>query len=183
MLISLDLLMALWVAQIPCAPNDLSIVCQCKQGSPSACAALEVAKPELARDILRLLTMAKAAQDAKQAAKESGGQAVDSGCREPPDDGDKKCSGQTHHIISKVIFEALEGSPLKGTYHYRDPRFVARATDQEAHCGYEGWHRDLDQEIAAWIKKAINAKPEEFEAYLREVYRRPELVARFPNGF
>jgi len=66
MLAGLSLMMALSAVQSPCAPNDLSIVCLCKQGSPSACAVLEVAKPDLARGILRLLTMAKAAQNANQ---------------------------------------------------------------------------------------------------------------------
>jgi len=183
MLAGLSLLVALWVAQIPCAPNDLSIVCQCKEGSPSACAALEVVNPELARDILRLLTMAKAAKDAKQATEKSTGATVDSGCGEPPGDDDKKCVGQEHHLISKLVFEALEKSNLKGVYHYRDPRFVARAADQKAHCGYEGWHRNLDREIAAWIQKTIDLTPEKFESFLREAYRRPEIKARFPNGF
>jgi len=183
MLAGLSLMMALPVVQIPCAPNDLSIVCQCKQGSPSACTALEVAKPDLARNILRLLTMAKAAQDAKQEAKKSTIQAVDSGCGEPPDDGDGKCTGQEHHVISKLIFEAIEQSALKGHYRHRDPRFVARAVDEKAHCGYEGWHRNLDREIAEWIQAHKNVKPEQFEVYLREVYRRSKLLARFPDGF
>ncbi len=72
---------------------------------------------------------------------------------------------------------------LKHLYRYRDPRFVAKAKDLKAHCGWQDWHRNLDREIAKWIKERQKLTPEQFEAYLREVYRRPDLRARFPNGF
>jgi hypothetical protein len=41
----------------------------------------------------------------------------------------------------------------------------------------------LDKEIVKWLKDHLTATPEEFEAYLRQVYNRPEMRARFPDGF
>jgi len=71
---------------------------------------------------------------------------------------------------------------LKGQYTYRDPRLVTQAKDLEAHCGYQDWHRKLDEEIAKWVRDHAEATAQQFEAYLREVYSRPDLVTRFPNG-
>jgi len=34
-----------------------------------------------------------------------------------------------------------------------------------------------------WIQAHKNAKPEQLEAYLREVHRGSEHLARFPDGF
>lgn len=93
-------------------------------------------------------------------------------------------TGQLHHIISKRIFEKLQDHPtLKGHYTERDSRFVTRAANKDAHNGYQTWHRDVEQEIIKWLEKYDNATPEEFEAFLREIYSRPEMRARFPNGF
>jgi hypothetical protein len=161
------------------------VVCNCKQGMASACAALAGQDEETLRGLLRMAMAVNAAQDAKKAEKAN--VSVDTGCggsQDPNDDGKQKCTGQVHHIISKMIVDALEQHQvLRGLYRYRDPRFVAQAKDMEAHCGYQHWHTDLDKEIAAWLKDHAAATAEVFEAYLRELYARPDLLARFPNGF
>jgi hypothetical protein len=173
---------------LPCAPGDSTVVCKCKQRSLTACTELANVKPETLKGILRLATMAQAAQEAGKA-NETGkakGQTIDStGCGSGQDPNEKQeCTGQWHHIISKAVWYALERHDvLRGKYTYRDPRFVTQAKDLKAHCGWEGWHRNLDKEIAAWLDKYRDATVERFEAYLREVYARPELHARFPNGF
>ena len=92
-------------------------------------------------------------------------------------------TGQLHHAISKKIYRALEDHKnLAGHYKARDPRFVTRAVDGAAHRGYQRWHRDLDREVMAWIRDNKKATPAQFEAYLRSLYNRPELRARFPAG-
>ncbi|QSQ21711.1 hypothetical protein JY651_42240 [Pyxidicoccus parkwayensis] len=93
-------------------------------------------------------------------------------------------SGQLHHVISKRIAAALEEhNTLRGHYTARDPRFVTRAADKAAHNGYQKWHRDVDKEVVAWLKRFDRATPEEFESFLREIYSRPAMRARFPHGF
>jgi hypothetical protein len=93
-------------------------------------------------------------------------------------------SGQLHHIISKKIAKALEEhGTLKGHYTERDPRFVTRAANKEAHNGYQKWHRAVEDEVIRWLNRYPTATPEEFEAMLRQIYNRPEMRARFPNGF
>jgi hypothetical protein len=175
------LLVSLWVAQIPCSTTDSTLSCKCKQDIVGACDVLAESNPTLAKDILRLLAMAKAAKEANKGKTQTA--TVQSGCPDPGDD-EKKCTGQEHHAISKTIFRELENHPtLRGRYLLRDPRFVTRAADEKAHCGWWGWHQKLDQEIASWIKKEKNLTPERFEAYLRDVYARPEMRSRFPNGF
>jgi hypothetical protein len=37
-------------------------------------------------------------------------------------------------------------------------------------------------EIVAWLKKFGMATVEQFEAYLKDLFTRPDLRARFPNG-
>ncbi|MBL9003685.1 MAG: hypothetical protein JNJ46_05525 [Myxococcales bacterium] len=92
--------------------------------------------------------------------------------------------GQVHHAISRRVHRALEKHELlQGRYQPRDPRWVLRAGDGDAHRGYQSWHRELDDEIEQWLQRKKQATPEEFEAYLRSLYERPELKQRFPNGF
>jgi hypothetical protein len=92
--------------------------------------------------------------------------------------------GQVHHLISKRIAKELKDHPtLKDHYKERDPRFVTRAADKDSHNGYQHWHRDVDKEVIRWLKKYQKATPAEFEALLREIYTRPGMRMRFPDGF
>ena len=98
---------------------------------------------------------------------------------EPPD-----CKGQEHHPISRPVARELSRHPtLKGLFAPRDPRFVARALDEKAHCGYQTWHREVDKELIDWLKANPRATPQDFVAKLREIFNRPEMRARFPHGF
>jgi hypothetical protein len=95
-------------------------------------------------------------------------------------------SGQTHHPISRPIHKALEEHPnLQGQYRPRDPRLATQAADQAAHSGWQTWHRELDAEVAEWVRHPANANkaPADFEAWLRLRYSQPDLKARFPKGF
>jgi hypothetical protein len=72
---------------------------------------------------------------------------------------------------------------LRGQYNPRDERFVTRAKDKDSHCGYQQWHRDVDAEVIGWLQRETRATPKQFEKFLREIYNRPEMLKRFPNGF
>lgn len=61
-----------------------------------------------------------------------------------------KPNGQEHHVMSKKVADAAAEHPvLKGKIKYRDPRYVTRAMDKEAHRGYqpgtESWMRKLQR--------------------------------------
>ncbi|WNG41127.1 Wall-associated protein precursor [Archangium violaceum] len=178
-------LVLLLLTQIPCAPNDLSVVCNCKQGMRTACETLRLSEPERAAELLSRLeqaaALAKVVEDVGQKA-EANLQAEASSstdCSEPT-----QCKGQLHHIISKRIADALEEhETLGGHYKARDPRFVSRAADEKSHCGYQEWHRKVDEEVVRWLDKFRNATPKQFEDFLREIYNRPLMRARFPRGF
>jgi len=92
-------------------------------------------------------------------------------------------TGQIHHGISRTVHKALEAHPnLRGVYSARDPRFVTQAKDLASHRGYDTFHRNLDAEVAGWVRGNPNATQVQFESYLRGVYQRPDVAARFPNG-
>jgi hypothetical protein len=93
-------------------------------------------------------------------------------------------TGQEHHVISKRIARKLEEhATLRGRYAERDPRFKMRAANKESHNGYQKWHRDVDEEVIKWLESTKQATPAEFEAFLRSIYSRPDMRARFPHGF
>jgi hypothetical protein len=93
-------------------------------------------------------------------------------------------TGQLHHPISKRIAQALERhATLRGHYTERDPRFVTRAADKDSHNGYQKWHREIDDEVIKWLDDFDDVTPQEFEAFLRSIYNRPAMRARFPDGF
>ena len=178
-------LLLLLLTQIPCTPGETSVVCSCKAGMLSACATLSLENPEKAAEILarleRIAVQAKVVEEAGQKAEEAveAKAEADSDCSEP-----KECKGQFHHVISRPIGTALEEHrTLRGLYKPRDPRFVSRAVDRESHCGYQEWHRKVDAEVIKWLERNKYATPKQFEALLREIYNRPDMRARFPNGF
>ncbi|HLL53218.1 MAG TPA: hypothetical protein VK447_06725, partial [Myxococcaceae bacterium] len=123
--------------------------------------------------------------------EDSNGSAKPSGPREDPEaaglasiGASGECSGQFHHVISRPIARALnDHRTLKGLHTERDPRFVTRAADKASHNGYQRWHRDVDTEVIRWITDHPDALPAHFEAMLREIYNRPAMRARFPDGF
>ena len=95
-----------------------------------------------------------------------------------------RCPTCNRDVISRPIAKELAAhKTLRGLYKPRDPRFVAKAKDEDAHCGYQQWHRDVDRKVVEWLRRETDATPEEFMAFLRELYGRSEMRARFPHGF
>ncbi len=124
----------------------------------------------------RLKEEAQAKEDAEFA---EAAEAIGEATPEPPN-----CEGQNHHVISRPIAEKLKDhETLSGLYEPRDERYVAKAKNKESHCGYQHWHRDVDLEVIKWLRANNKAKPEQFEAFLREIYKRPDMIKRFPRGF
>ena len=183
----LPLLLLLVAAQAPAVPGETTLVSFCKQGRLSACDALAEVNPKLAADLraeLAKSALRLAAQKvAEEAAREEEASEVSSSepdaSGEPPD-----CNGQEHHIISRPIARELEKhETLRGQYEPRDERFKTRAKDKKSHCGYQQWHREIDEEVIRWLGDRPRATPEQFMKFLREIYNRPEMRKRFPNGF
>jgi hypothetical protein len=180
----------LLLAQVPCLPTDSTVVCHCKQGSASACAALRPVQPRLVEEIEKAAAKAAALEALESRKLEEGrnettkkeekeGAQESSNAPEPPD-----CEGQDHHPISKLIAKALDEHPkLRGLYKPRDPRYVTRARKKEDHCGYQDWHRKVDKEVIRWLKDNEEATVKQFEEFLRAIYNRPAMREKFPNGF
>jgi hypothetical protein len=168
------------LSQVPCGPFDLTVVCNCKQGVVSACEALRTTSPELAKQAEAAAQAAVVAQGIKKTTEALQAEGESSPASpEPPE-----CKGQLHHVISRPIAKALEEhDTLRGYYKPRDPRFVTRAVDEQAHCGYQQWHRDVDKEVIKWVDDHRQATPKQFEAFLRQIYSRPDMRTRFPHGF
>jgi hypothetical protein len=179
----LSLLLVFLTAQTPPVPGETTLVSFCKQGRLSACEVLKEINPAKAAELMRGLDVAMAMEEAaKQAGEQQASEQTESAADaspEPPD-----CKGQEHHVISRTIAKKLEGHlTLGGLYKPRDKRFVAMAKDEDAHCGYQEWHRKVDQEVVEWLDKSPQATPEQFMRFLREIYKRSDMLERFPRGF
>ncbi|ATB28356.1 Wall-associated protein precursor [Melittangium boletus] len=185
----LSSLLLVLLTQVACTPGETSLVCGCKAGMVSACVTLAADDTRKAAQVLdqvqealeQASLMAGEGDENKtkqlQAVAESLSQSL--GSSEPP-----QCKGQEHHLISRPIAKRLEEHPtLGGLYKPRDPRFVAQAKDEQAHCGYQQWHRDVDTEMIEWLKERPKATPQQFMDKLRDLYSRPEMKARSPHGF
>ncbi|OJT24898.1 hypothetical protein BO221_10895 [Archangium sp. Cb G35] len=166
-------LLVLLLTQLPSTPDPTPVECLCDTEARVVDAAMEAVK---------LIEKLSSRNSEVEKAIRKGDdilQDVASDCSEPI-----QCTGQLHHIISRLIAKELqEHRTLKGQYKERDPRFVSRAVDEKAHCGYQQWHRDVDAEVVEWLKRNRDATAKEFEAHLREIYNRPDMLARFPHGF
>ena len=174
----LMLMLAQTPVQLPCAAGETSLVCHCKAGMETACTLLKQTQPDTFARLRTALSVVQEARKLEASQAEAQGQA-DSESYESTE-----CKGQEHHVISRPIAKELDDhDTLRGLYQPRDPRFVTRAVDEKAHCGYQHWHRDLDKEIIEWLRERPTATPKQFEAELRRIYSRPDIRARFPNGF
>jgi hypothetical protein len=112
---------------------------------------------------------------AKQAKSEK--EAIDKLTREVAASLDR---GQIHHPISDEVYKALQThSILKDKYQYRDRRFELIAVREDAHLGFEEWHRKLDEEVAEWVRRNKSADEAQFEAFLRKRYSAPDVQWRF----
>jgi hypothetical protein len=175
----LALILLLVTSQVPAVPGETSLVSSCKQGMASACAALRQVDPKRAVEAERAFQVWKVAEEAREQEEARVEAEASPSAPEPPD-----CKGQKHHVISRPIARQLERHPsLGGLYKARDSRFVARAKDEKSHCGYQTWHREVDDEVIAWLIRSPKATRKDFEQFLREIYGRAEMRARFPNGF
>ncbi|HYO51426.1 Wall-associated protein precursor [Archangium sp.] len=168
-----SLLMVL-LTQQPATPGDAWVECLCERETQQERAVLE------ALELLeRFAPRAKVEEEVSKKADAATNAAVAADCSEP-----KECKGQLHHVISRPIAKELgKHETLRGQYKERDPRFVTRAVDEEAHCGYQEWHQKVDAEVIQWLKDHRNATLKQFEAFLRQIYDRPAMRARFPHGF
>jgi RHS repeat-associated protein len=91
--------------------------------------------------------------------------------------------GQAHHVFSTKIFRAMqEHKVLRGLFKRNDARYIVRAIDKAAHRGYQTWHRELEDEVVRWLADNPDATEEMFERYIRRLYKRPDIKARFPLG-
>jgi len=183
----LSLLLLLVATQLPAVPGEGSLVSTCKQGSLTACQELAKTYPEKAAEIqaelakmaLRTEALRVAEEEARERESSESEASESEASDEPPN-----CKGQNRHVISRPVAEALENHrTLRGLYKPRDERFVAKAKDKDSHCGYQKWHRDVDQEIIEWLETERKATPEQFMKLLREIYNRKDMLKRFPNGF
>jgi hypothetical protein len=139
----------------------------------------ELERPGPQREALRAADEA-ARHDADAKDENSAGVETAAGASgEPPN-----CHGQNHHVISRPIAKKLEDhETLHGLYAPRDERLVAKAKDKESHCGYQEWHRKVDEEVIDWLSQYPKATPQQFMSKLREIYNRKGMRERFPNGF
>ncbi len=183
----LPLLLLLVTAQAPAVPGETTLVSFCKQGRAAACQELWKVDPKLAAAVMaevsrsahRLAAQRAAEEEAREKEDAETGEAEADAAPEPPD-----CKGQNHHVISRPIFKILKDhSTLGGLYEERDERFKARAKDEQSHCGYQKWHREVDKEVIEWLRDYPKGTQQQFEKLLREIYNRPEMRKRFPHGF
>ncbi|MFL5344171.1 MAG: Wall-associated protein precursor [Hyalangium sp.] len=177
----------LYLAQISCWDTETCCILRDPATAANRCMVTPERIAEVLNGVKTLYQATHAAEARRQeeaqakedAAFADAAEAEGAAAPEPPD-----CQGQDHHVISRPIAKALEEhKTLHGLYEPRDERYVAKAKDKESHCGYQKWHRAVDLEVIRWLRRFDEATQKEFEAFLREIYNRKEMLERFPHGF
>lgn len=69
---------------------------------------------------------------------------------------------------------------LKGIFQ-RD-NIIVHALDSSGHQGYQTWHRAYDSQVVDWLIANRQATPDEFLAYLTELYSTGDMQRRFPQA-
>ena len=88
---------------------------------------------------------------------------------------------QRHHVFSNKIMGALnDHDTLSGIFQRND--LLTQAATEEAHRGYQRWHRAYDREVTDWLVLHGSATKEEFIEHLQSIYRRSDMQERFPDA-
>jgi len=88
--------------------------------------------------------------------------------------------GQKHHIVSNPIMREVNNHPtLRGQIDRASS--TVRAMTQEAHRGYQSWHRTIDRSMEEWLRNPRNqeATTNDFWRELHRHYSNPDMLARF----
>ena len=56
---------------------------------------------------------------------------------------------------------------------------VVRALTQEAHRGYQNWHREIDNAMVQWLRNNPNATQLQFWQQMYNLYNTPDMISRF----
>jgi hypothetical protein len=85
---------------------------------------------------------------------------------------------QGHHVITKDMAKAMaENNNLKNIS--RNKSSVFKALSEDAHKGYQKWHRTYDREMTEWIRTHGAATVEELTNELQKYYNKPDMIERF----
>lgn len=91
-------------------------------------------------------------------------------------------AGQLHYVLSNPIMRELsQHATLAGVFARNDPRFLVRAANRAAHNGYQTWHRNIDDQMVAWLIANPNATPRQFPKELDRFYGKRSIRAKFPG--
>ena len=86
--------------------------------------------------------------------------------------------GQLHHVISNKILSAINAHPtLAGTIDRTSS--TIQAYTQQAHRGYQAWHREIDSLTVKWLNCHPEATSKELGQFLYSLYSRPDMIRRF----
>ena len=87
-------------------------------------------------------------------------------------------TGQNHHVITNKINSALSRhSTLAGKFNRGD--YIVKALNENAHKGYQAWHRAYDLKVVNWLAKNKFATVGEFKSLMNAIYKTADMVSRF----
>ncbi|MCP4361917.1 MAG: hypothetical protein GY796_28225, partial [Chloroflexi bacterium] len=90
---------------------------------------------------------------------------------------------QIHHALSNKIDNALNSHPkLNGVFDREVDLFKFTASSEEAHRGYQTWHRQYDRQVVDWIERNPSATRDDFLNYLITIYSEEDIAWRFPDA-
>ncbi|MEX0275694.1 MAG: RHS repeat domain-containing protein [Flavobacteriaceae bacterium] len=95
-----------------------------------------------------------------------------------------KAVGEEHHLVSTKVARALDNHPiLNGAFDYSrtNKKYIYRALNQDAHRGYQTWHRLYDATVVKWLQTNPRATEKIFNEYLHNLHQQPWLKERIPN--
>ena len=90
--------------------------------------------------------------------------------------------GQKHHPFSRKIVKAANNNPnLRGQVTRNSG--TLKALTQDAHRGYQSWHRNFDNATVSWLNKHQSASLSEFTDFMNRLYGSNAATSRFGMVF
>lgn len=85
---------------------------------------------------------------------------------------------QKHHVITRKIRREMKNNPNLSDIN-RNKSSIFTGLTEDAHRGYQKWHRKYDDDMVLWLKDHLDATLDDFQAELQRFYDQPDIVERF----
>ena len=83
-------------------------------------------------------------------------------------------TGQKHHVITRSMEKEMAKNPRLSGINRND--YIVQAVDQQAHRGYQTWHRQYDAKVLTYLRTHPNVSARSFKKFVNNIINPPKWL-------